>query len=80
MQGVASRKNHRNPRNDNRRAMHSPAWLGLSHLTHVSVVTCDSENAYRYWVCHTCHIRWQCLGNVKRASHAIHVRMRQKTT
>jgi hypothetical protein len=39
MQGLASRKNHRNPqnpRNDNRRAMQGPAWLGLSHLSHVS--------------------------------------------
>ena len=40
MQGLASRKNHRNsrnPRNDNRRAVQVPAWLGLSHLSHVSV-------------------------------------------
>jgi hypothetical protein len=35
MQGLASRKNHRNPRNDNRRAMQSPAWLAC-HTCHTS--------------------------------------------
>jgi hypothetical protein len=42
MQGLASRKRHRNPRNprnDNRRAMQGPAWLGLSHLSHLSHVS-----------------------------------------
>jgi hypothetical protein len=32
----------------------------VTHVTLVTLVTrlgltCDSENAHRYWVCHTCH-------------------------
>ena len=26
--------------------------------------TCDSENAYRYWVCHTCHTCHTCHGRL----------------
>src|SRR5262249_53727211 len=53
IQGLASRKNHRNfrnPRNDNR-VVTPVTRLGR---------TCDSENAHRYWVCHTCHTCHTC--------------------
>src|SRR6516165_2472008 len=48
MQGLASRENHLNSRNDNRRAMQGSCMAGLSHLSHPVTRlgrTCDSENA-----------------------------------
>src|SRR5262245_63346054 len=98
MQGLASRQNHRNSRNDNRRAVQDSCMAGGRHFcwaretvtrftdtepaaaTRMARVvtpvtrlgrTCDSENAYRYWVCHmcrTCHGRSTTLTGARQAT------------